>query len=132
MLRSAMLSIAMRRQRRDVMTSHGSVRLLAMLCAGYVLAPAAAAAGSLIDGPHYYNGGSWYGPSYQAYAPAPYHYPAARPPKTRLHLHLNGQGNIVRSLDGGNQIVVYDRECRVHNEIVPSARGPHRITVTRC
>jgi hypothetical protein len=108
------------------MTCLGTLRLAAILCAG-ILAPATALAGSAIYLPE---GG---GPAY-SYWPqqAPYYDPVARAPKQNLHLYLNAPGNTVRSLDGGRQVTVYDRECRIREEVVPSARGPHRIVVTRC
>jgi hypothetical protein len=113
------------------MTRYAFARLLPLLCAGCVLTPAATLAGSVIEAPYFVNGARDYAPSYWPQT-SPYYYPAARPQKQNLHLYLNGQGNTVRVLDGGKQIVVYDRECRIHQEMVPSARGPHRITVTRC
>lgn len=113
------------------MTNHGFPRLAAMLCAGCILAPAAASAGSFIERQHQIYHAQGYASPYWGYAPAPYYYPAARN-KQNLNLYLNAPGNTVRFLDGGNQIVVYDRECRIRDELVPSARGPHRITVTRC
>jgi hypothetical protein len=112
------------------MTPHGFARLLPLLCAGCVLAPAAAFAGSVLEAP-YFTSARGYGPSYWPQR-APYYYPTARPQKPNLHLYLNAPGNTARILDGGRQIVVYDRECRIRDELVPSARGPHRITVTRC
>jgi hypothetical protein len=111
------------------MTHHGFARLL--LCAGCVLTPAAVFAGSVIEVPYSIGGTQGYGPSYWP-EPSPYYYPTTRPQKQNLHLYLNAPGNTVRILDGGKQIVTYDRECRIHNEVVPSSRGPHRITVTRC
>lgn len=109
------------------MHHYGFARLL--FCAGCVLIPAAAFAGSVVERP-YFNGAPGYGPSYWP-QPAPYYDPRSRPQQPNVHLHLNAPGT-ARVLDGGNQIVVYDRECRIHDEVVPSAHGPHRITVTRC
>jgi hypothetical protein len=113
------------------MTHHGFARLLPLLCAGCVLAPAAALAGSVIEVPYPIGSARGFGPSYWGQT-GPYYYPPTRPQKQNLHLYLNAPGNTVRILDGGKQIVTYDRECRIHDEVVPSARGPHRITVTRC
>jgi hypothetical protein len=113
------------------MIHYGFARLLRLLFAACVLTPAAALAGSVIERPYSTSSARGYGPSYWPQA-APHYYPAARPHKPNLHLYLNTPGNTVRVLEGGNQIVSYDRECRVHDEVVPSSRGPHRITVTRC
>jgi hypothetical protein len=105
------------------MIHYGFARLLPLLCAGCVLIPTATLAGSVVERPSF-SSARVYGPSYWPQA--------ARPHKPNLHLYLNTPGNTVRILDGGNQIVSYDRECRIYDEVVPSARGPHSITVTRC
>ena len=112
------------------MTRYGFARILPLLCAGCMLMPAATLAGSVIEAP-FVGSGRDYVPSYWPQM-SPYYYPTARPQKQNLHLYLNATGNTVRVLDSGKQTVVYDRECRIHQEVVPSARGPHRITVTRC
>jgi hypothetical protein len=104
--------------------SHSSFRRLlpVLLCLGSMVAPADALAGSDV-----YRSA----PVYAGHA-APNYYGGERGRRQNLHLYLNAPGNTVRILDGGKQIVVYDRECRVHHEVVPSRRGPHSITVTRC
>jgi hypothetical protein len=107
------------------MTCLDILRAAPIICAG-ILAPASVLAGSAIYLPE---GG---GPAYSYWPQQAPYYPAARAPKQNLHLYLNAPGNTVRSLDGGRQVTVYDRECRIQEEIVPSARGPHRIVVTRC
>jgi hypothetical protein len=112
------------------MSDHGFPRLLALLCTGCIFMPAAASAGAF-ERQHQIYAAQGYAPFYREYTPGPYYHPTARN-KQNLNIYLNAPGNTVRFLDGGNQIVIYDRECRIHNELVPSARGPHPVTVTRC
>ena len=106
-------------------------RLVPVICAGCVLIPTAASAGSIAERAYPPGYARDYAPYYWPYA-APSYYPTTRAPKQNLHLYLAPRGDTVRVLDGGNQIVSYDRGCRIHEEIVPSPRGPHRVTVTRC
>ena len=105
--------------------SHSSFRRLlpVLLCLGPMVAPAGALAGS-----DAYRSV----PAYAGHATPYYYYGGERGRRQNLHLYLNAPGNTVRILDGGKQIVTYDRECRVHHEVVPSRHGPHPITVTRC
>jgi hypothetical protein len=113
--------------------SHPSFRRLlpVLLGVGSMLAPMEALAGSLNRNSEWTGSAYRYAPAYAGQS-APYYYPGERGRRQDLHLYLNAPGNTVRILDGGKQIVVYDRECRIHHEVVPSRRGPHPITVTRC
>jgi hypothetical protein len=115
------------------MTRHDFRRLLPLLCLGSMFAPAEALAGPIKRNSEWLGSAHRYGSAYVGQpAPPYYYYPSDRGRRQDLHLYLNAPGNTVRILDGGKQIVVYDRECRVYHEVVPSRRGPHPITVTRC